>query len=181
MKSSNQLYKKSIVIFGVALPLLVAAVILIAVIALANGITKKYEGKKIIYDENQTSITLMKILKSKVDKDADQLKRWDDLMTSETRGSCIEHWKVAEEKFKSTELNKLSHNWVNISDGIGSSAVMPASQVKMSFSGTFRAMQLSLLEFETKLPQLQLDRMTVTSDGNSNQLKFDTVFTLWTP
>ncbi len=83
-------------------------------------------------------------------------------------------------KFSGKELTKTSHNWINYSDGIGKGIDQPASQVNMSFSATYRAMQLALLEMETKLPNMQLDSLTITPDTNSDSINFETTFTVWT-
>ena len=115
-----------------------------------------------------------------MNKNADTLKEWDRLLKTETRGSFLEHWKTAEGNFTGKELTKTSHNWVNYSEGIGRGVSQPASQVNMSFSATYRAMQLALMEMETTLPNMQLDSMTMTPDSNGKGLNFKTKFTVWT-
>jgi len=37
-----------------------------------------------------------------------------------------------------------------------------------------------LLEMETKLPNMQLDSLTITPDTNSDSINFETTFTVWT-
>ncbi|MGJ8661398.1 MAG: hypothetical protein ACSHXL_05125 [Bacteroidota bacterium] len=176
----SELYKKSIFIFGVIIPVLILSLIVVAVSMKAQSTRSSYETKRTAYDQAQMTIMMTKQLKAKADSNRNQLKFWESLMTRETRGTFIDHWKLAEGKFTEMELNKTSHNWINQSTGLGNNAVLPASQVKMTFLGTFRAMQLSLLELETKLPQLQLDRMNIKASTDSNLLSFDTTFTLWT-
>ncbi|MGJ8676820.1 MAG: hypothetical protein ACSHX0_04840 [Akkermansiaceae bacterium] len=176
----NELYKKSILIFGMVIPVLILGLVVIIVMTKAKSINTTYLTKKAQYDQAQMTMQMTKQLKAKVDAERSQLKSWEDLLARETRGTFIDHWKQAQNKFTEKELNKISHNWVNQSVGLGSNADQSASQVKMSFLGTFRAMQLSLLEVETKLPQLQLDSMQIKTMKNSNLLSFDTTFTLWT-
>lgn len=176
----NQDYKKAIAVFGIIIPLLIISTVVIIAGAKAKSINSEYMAKKAQYQKDQVALSATKKLQQQVSENEEQLNLWKSIMERETRGSLIEHWKTAQSKFNSEDLNKLSHNWINISTGIGANAVMPASQVKMSFSGTFRALQLSLLEFETKLPQLQLDSMTIKPLAGSNHLNVDTTFTLWT-
>lgn len=102
------------------------------------------------------------------------------MLASETRGTFVDHWKAAEEKFKGNELTRSPHNWINYSEGIGKGIDQPSSQVSMGFSATFRAMQLALMEVETKLPQMQLDSIIMKPEKNGGRINFSTQFTVWT-
>ena len=69
---------------------------------------------------------------------------------------------------------------MNYSEGLGKGISQPASQVEMKFTGTYRAMQLALMEVESKLPQLQLDSLVMAPDSGAKKINFTTKFTVWT-
>lgn len=176
----NEYYKKSIAVFGIAIPVVLMAVIAIAALSMLSSTNVEYRKKKQVYDKDQNALKQISKLQGKVKQNASHLANWDSLMKNETRGTFLEHWKTAEKRFSGRELTKASHNWTNYSDGLGRGASQPASQVNMSFSATYKAMQLALMEMETRLPQMQLDSLTMKPDGNGEALKFDTTFTVWT-
>lgn len=173
-------YKQAITVFGAALPLALMAVVAGIALYMSSSTSSEYKKKKKAYDKAQVEIKQTMELQGKVQKKADYLKEWDHMLATETRGTFLEHWKTAEKKFSGKELTKTSHNWTNYSDGLGKGITQPASQVSMSFTATYRAMQLALLEMETKLPQMQLDSLTMTPDDNGESINFNTVFTVWT-
>ena len=176
----NEYYKQSVTVFGIAIPL--GLMVLMGGIAMymASSTSAEYKKKKVAYDQAQTAMKETVALQGQLQKSSEYLESWDKMMKTETRGSFLEHWKVAEKKFTGKELTKTSHNWTNYSDGMGKGINQPASQVKMSFSATYRAMQLAMMEMETKLPQMQLDSMTMTPSSNGESLNFETKFTVWT-
>ncbi len=176
----NEYYKKSVALFGMGIPLLLMAVIGGVALSMSSSVGADYKKKKKAYDMAQKTLRETMQLQGKVNENAGFLKAWDHLMATETRGSFLEHWKTAEKKFSGKELTKSSHNWINYSEGIGRGVSQPASQVNMSFTATFRAMQLSLMEMESKLPNMQLDSIKMTADNSGKAIKFNTTFTVWT-
>ena len=176
----NDNYKKSIAIFALAIPLSLIIIMIIVIVGKTGSIGKKYSQKKLAYDQYKLSENVIKGMKVKAEENKEQLKIWDDMMKAETRGTFIQRWNSIEAKYNKGELSKLSHNWVNQSIGIGAGSSQPASQIKMSFRGTYEAMQNSLLELETVIPQLQLDSISMKPAESRNLLNFDAVFTLWT-
>jgi hypothetical protein len=176
----NEYYKKSVAVFGMGIPLLLMVVIGGVALYMSSSVGADYEKKKKTYDTAQKTLRETMELQGKVKRNAEQLKAWDQLMATETRGSFLEHWKTAEKKFSGKELTKSSHNWTNYSQGIGLGASQSASQVNMSFTATFRAMQLALMEMESQLPNMQLDSIKMTADSSGKAINFNTTFTVWT-
>ena len=173
-------YKQSVTVFGIAIPLFLMVVIAGVALYMSSSTAKEYKRKKKSYDKAQIAMKQTMELQGKVQKRSKYLREWDHMLTTETRGTFLEHWKTAEKKFSGKELTKTSHNWVNFSEGLGKGIDQPASQVNMSFSATYRAMQLALMEMETKLPHMQLDSLTMTPSTNGESINFNTTFTVWT-
>ena len=176
----SEYYKKSVAVFGIGLPMLLMAIIAGVALYMTSSVSGDYAVKKKNYDKSQLALRQTMELQGKVKKNEKLLAEWDRLMRSETRGSFLEHWKEAEKKFTGKELTKSSHNWLNYSEGLGKGISQPASQVNMSFSATFRAMQTALMEMESTLPNMQLDSLTMTPDSSGKGINFKTTFTVWT-
>lgn len=176
----NDYYKQSVTVFGIAIPCIIMAVFGGVALYMSSSTSAEYKKKKKVYDKAKNAMAQTMELQGKVQKTSEYLKEWDHMLNTETRGTFLEHWKTAETKFTGKELTKTSHNWVNYSDGLGKGVSQPASQVNMSFSATYRAMQIALMEMETKLPQMQLDSLTMTPGTNGETINFKTTFTVWT-
>lgn len=173
-------YKQPIAVFGFALPGLF--MLLLAGVALYGNanISGTFDKKKRAYDKSQEASRQQMELLGKVNENKKLLSAWDNMLKTETRGTFLEHWKKAEDRFSGKELTKTSHNWLNYSDGLGRGISQPASQVNMSFQATYRAMQTSLMEIETTLPNMQLDGLEIKLDNSGAALNFETTFTVWT-
>ena len=176
----NEYYKQSVTVFGIVIPLVLMLVVGLAALYMSSSTATEYKKKKVVYDQAQTEMKATVALQTQLQEKGKYIEEWDKMLKTETRGSFLEHWKTAEAKFSGKELTKTSHNWLNYSEGLGKGINQPASQVNMSFSATYRAMQLALMEMETKLPQMQLDSMTITPSSNGESLDFKTKFTVWT-
>lgn len=173
-------YKQPVAVFGLALPLLVVVLIGGVALYMTSSVSREYAVKKKKYDESQIAKRQSMELLAKVNENRKLLSGWDHMMRTETRGTFLDHWKEAEKKFTGKELTKSSHNWTNYSEGLGRGIAQPASQVKMTFLATYRAMQTALMEMESTLPQMQLDSLTITPDSNGKAINFDTTYTVWT-
>ena len=173
-------YKQPVAVFGLALPMLVIVIIAGVVIYMSSSVSREYASKKKQYDISLNAKRESMELLGRVNANKKLLSVWDGMMRSETRGTFLEHWKNAEKKFTGKELTKSSHNWTKYSEGLGRGIGQPASQVKMTFLATYRAMQTALMEMESTLPQMQLDSLTMSPDSNGKGINFETTYTVWT-
>lgn len=177
----NSNYKKSILLLGIALPVFFIGVLFIVGLVKFSSFNAECEKRELAFEDFERLEKESKFLKLKTERTSEELESWLELMNKETRGTFINRVNEIESRFDAKDFKKMSHNWINVSLGIGANANQPASQVKISFLGTYRAMQLAMLELETELPQLQLDSLSMNPVGEgSNLIEFDTVFTLWT-
>ncbi len=176
----NNQYKKAILLLGIVLPVIIIGIVMIVVITKIKSFDTEYTKKCAVYETFKMDEINSRQMKSMVAKNSENLTRWKSLVGDETRGSIIQKLNDIQSQYDRADIKKISQNWSNNSSGIGLDAAQPASQLKMSFVGTYRAMQLSMLEFETELPSLQLDSVNMKPLGGGNLISFDTTFTLWT-
>ncbi len=176
----NSYYQKSVAVFGLVLPLLVFCLLIGAALYYVSSINKKFQIKQRKYNKSQVEERAITALEKRAAENSSHLQNWQEILDKETRGTFVEHWKTAEKKFSGQEFSRAPHNWVNYSAGLGKGVAQSASQVEMNFTGTFRAMQLALMEVESKLPQLQLDSLSIAPHSSKRKLNFTTQFTVWT-
>lgn len=173
-------YEKPILTLGLFLPLGLILLLILILLGISFKINKNFKVKKGIYDKAQTELKQKKQLEQVVAHNEPLVTIWEESINKETRGSFVEHWKNAEKKFRGAELIRHLPQWRNESVGIGQGSKQPASQVDVSFIGTFRAMQQAFMEVETNLPQMQLDSMTMKPNKNGKLIDFKASYTVWT-
>ena len=173
-------YRQPITVFGLILPIVVMLILVTAVLSYTSSVKNQYVSKKKKYDMSQASKRKIAALRDEVSEHKPRMAAWDKMLSTETRGTFLEHLKRAADGFTGKELTKSSRSWINYSDGLGKGVSQPSSQVVMSFIGTYRAMQSALMKLETALPTMQLDSLDMVEDGNGQGLKFTTKYTVWT-
>ena len=173
-------YTKSVVIFGMVLPIIPLVVLAGIALYKTAEIESTYEAKQTEQMKAQLINQQTQVLMRRLAKDQDKLARWEAMLANETRRSYLQRWKKVEKQFKAREFIQELPVWKNTSLGLGSQVRQSSSQVEMSFDATFRAMQTALIEMETNLPQMQLDSMQMTPSKNGGTMNFKTTYTLWT-
>ena len=176
----NEYYKKPVILLGLVVPVLVMLLLMSSVYYGHSKLNKSYQVKKLSFDKAEKARQNTLDLQVKVAMNNNELVKWEGLLANENRGTFVDHWKEAEQKFSGKELTRTPHTWLNYSPGIGKDVKQPSSQVTMAFSATYRAMQATLMEVESKLPQMQLDSISMKPDEVGGRVNFTTKFTIWT-
>lgn len=176
----EQDFKKAVAVFGLVLPVLLIVALIVAVIVGKGRVTKTYKTRQAAYQQSQMQQKQLQLLRQKVAQEKEVLESWEALLAKESRRSFTQHWKEVGQSFKSREFQLELPTWQNQSSGLGQGHSQPASQVSMNFDATFRAMQIALLKMETRLPQMQLDSISMKLGQDGQTLNFQTQFTVWT-
>jgi len=176
----NEYYKKPVILLGLVGPVVVLLMLMSGAYYGYSKLNKSYQVKKLVFDKAEKARQNTLALQGKVAMNNKELVQWQGLLANETRGTFVDHWKEAEQKFSGKELTRTPHTWLNYSPGIGKGIKQPSSQVTMAFSATYRAMQATLMEVESKLPQMQLDSISMKPDEVGGRINFTTKFTIWT-
>ena len=176
----NEYYKKPVIVLGLVVPALVLVLLTCAAYYGYSKLNDSYKAKKTVYDKAEKARENKLTLQGRVAQNHEELEKWDKMLAVGTRGSFLDHWKEAEQKFSGKELTRSPHKWLGYSPGLGKGIKQPSNQVTMGFSATYRAMQATLMEVESKLPQMQLDSISMTPDENGGRINFVTKFTIWT-
>lgn len=173
-------YRKAVLIFGLLIPVLFVGGLIAIVLYKTSDINSQYQTKLQNKKKSELMMSQNKILAKQVIKEKASLNAWESLLKAESRRSFLQHWKDVEKQFKAKEFVRELPIWQNDSKGLGTGVSQPASQVTMSFDATYRAMQIALMEMETRLPQMQLDTMSCKPSQNKETVNFKMTFTIWT-
>ncbi len=175
----NNDYKKSVLIFGMAVPILLIVLLTGGVLWKASSIHAEYEQK--VAEKKKAKLQRIQnlVMQKKVKAHEKELSAWKALIKNETRASFNHHWKEVEAQFKAKEFIKERPVWKNNSTGLGKGVKQSASEVVITYDATFRNMQIALLEMETRLPQMQLDSFSMKPNPQTGLIHFKTTHTVW--
>ncbi len=174
------IYRQSIILFGVIVPLLVCVAIVAVGYVAKNKMTDSYAAKKQDYQTHkQANITTLKVEKN-VKELRSHYSRWDDQMSRETASEVSIVLGKILEKLPNKEITRTSYDPANKAGGFGSATSQGSSQIQIAFRGTYRTLQKALLELETRLPQLQLESLKLeTMKSNGYLLNLQVNYTAW--
>ncbi len=129
------------------------------------------------YDLNRMAGLAME---SGVSRQVQHTKRWKKQLSAETANSFSTNIRQIMDRLPDKEISQTSFEPTKGKGPMSSASAQPASQISVSFRGTFRTVQRALLELETRMPQLQLQELRI--DPISNQpslLNFQVSYTAW--
>ena len=172
-------YKKSVAVFGLAMPLLFLAFLIAAVLVAKGRVSDMYQVRERTHQQGVTMKRQLALLENKVRSKKERLQAWQTMLSQQSRSSFTQDWKDAGRSFKRNEFQSDLPAWKSKSSGLGGKLQQPASQVTMTFDASFRAMQTVLMEMETKLPQMQMDSMSMNPNPDGRTMNFKTTFTVW--
>jgi hypothetical protein len=174
------LYRNSIFIFGMALPLFATAIFLSVCYLVHSKVTDSFEKKQLGFKSYQVTKVTKDQLQGQVDKQHKDLERWNALLKQETASALSTQLQQIGEHFSSKDFVKTAFDPTGAKSGFANVSAQKSSQIKIAFRGTFTALQKAFLELETRMPQLQLQDLKI--DPNSSQaslLNVQVNYTAW--
>lgn len=171
-------YRQSILVFGLALPLLIIALLMGGALYVKGQFNQTYEKKLRLHAQGKQLERQIGKVKKELAKSDQDAKMWAEIYAAHDRRSYTLQWKEIGSQFRPKEFQFQSPTWKSQSAGLGKTG--QAEQVSMNFEATFLAMQTALLEMETRMPQLQLDSMQMAPNSNGETLNINTTYTIWT-
>ncbi len=176
----NPRYKLGILAFGVIGPLLVLAVILGILASQKAKITKEFETRKAIHLANQRSQMQAKGIQAQLVEYEERQKHWDALLKQSDVGSVTGILKEISSEYAGTETFKQNDfKFVNRETGIGAVSQQPSVSFNVSLSGTFQALQQSLLSLESQLPNLSLNAIKLEPRKGGQLLEAELTYSAW--
>ena len=173
------MYKQSIILFGIALPLLGLGVLIGALHFLKSEMTESFTVKTAQYKVFAQSRNAAVETESKISKRRPHLARWKEELSSETISAVRTHLKTISGIIPSKEFQETDSARLDSRTGFSSATTQKSSMIRLGFRGTYRSVQQGLLELEARMPQLQLQELKITPSAQSSLLNFQVTYTAW--
>jgi len=174
------LYRQSIILFGVVLPVVIATAVIGGGYGLKSELVASFDNKQKTYKTYEQGRLAGLEIEAQVTRQRHHLDRWNEQLSQETASAVATNLRKIAEHLPSKELQQTAFERPSATGGFGSVAAQKSSQLRIAFRGTFRTLQRSFLELETRMPQLQLQDLQITPNPNpSSLLNFQVTYTAW--
>jgi hypothetical protein len=173
------MYKQSIIIFGIVLPLIGLTALVSACFFIKSKMEASFETK---VGEHKTSLqgrTAAMELESRIKPQREHLERWKVELAKETSSTLRTHLKSISDQLPSREFQETGFDPISSGSSFAAASQQKSSQFRMGFRGTFRSAQKAMLELETRMPQLTLQELKVAPSDQSTLLNFQVTYTAW--
>ena len=174
------LYRQTIALFGIALPV-VAAIALIGVCSfLKSKMTASFENKTRTFKTYEQGRLAGLEIEAQVARQRKHLDRWQEQLSEETASAVATNLREIYGELPNKEIQQTAFERPSASSGFGSASAQNSSQIRIALRGTFRTLQRAFLNLETRMPQLQLEELRIDpSTSQSSLLNLQVTYTAW--
>ena len=175
------MYKQSIILFGIVIPVLIAAVVIGACAFVRGKITGSFENKVQFYSGYEKSRMGSLGIEAQLSRQRADFDRWNQLTQQETFSLVTTNIRAIGEQLPPKEFQQTAFERLGQSGGFGSVSAQKSAGLKFNFRGTYRTVQKAFLELETRMPNLQLQELKIDPNqtGESSLLNFQVTYTAW--
>lgn len=181
-------HRQAIVIFSVAIPFVIFAIVF--------GAGLHYRGKlQAIYEEKEKNLETYEIAKVEVRKleaelaeggRKEKIEYWNSKLDQDFVPTLSSNISKILGRYDENVLKQNSMSQLSSESAIAKSSKDAYNLVSLSFEGGFKPMQLLMAELEREMPQLVLEKLTITpvvddKEGTegTGKLMFDLVYLSW--
>lgn len=173
-----KLYQQSIILFGMVIPVIIAAAVVAGGYVMKNKMADSFEIKKTHYRSHHAARSEVAKLEQAVSGLRPHLERWDAALNKEIASEMGTSLREITAKMPDKEIQQTAFNPSANAGGLG--GAHPSTQVSIGFRGTFRALQKTFLELETRMPQLQVEDLSLEPVATSGfLLNMQVNYTAW--
>ena len=174
------LYRQTIILFGIVMPIMVAAAIIGGGFMLKSQMTSSFDNKQQTYKTYEASRLAALEIETQVVQQRQHMERWTEQLAQETASSVATNLRKICERLPSKEIQQTAFERPSANGGFGMAAAQKSSQLRIAFRGTFRTLQRAFVELETRMPQLQLQELQISPNSNqSSLLNLQVTYTAW--
>ena len=174
------LYRQTIILFGLVLPILIAAAVCGVGFMLKSQMTTSFDHKQQTFKTYDQARRAGREIETQIIRQRQFLDLWNEQLSQETASAVSTNLRKICEQLPSKEIQQTSFERPGGSGGFGSVSAQKSSLLRIAFRGTYRTMQRAFLELETRMPQLQLQDLRIDPTTNqSSLLNFQVTFTAW--
>ncbi len=175
------MYKNTIIIFGIVIPLVIAASVVGICWVLKGKISTIYETRVQQYKTVQMSKLSANAIESQVISQRDLFKQWSEVTEQDSFTLLNANMKILAGKLPSKEFQQpIPERMIN-KIGFGTVSAQNSKALKFNLKGDYRTAQKAMLELETRMPNLQLQdfRIDPNTNTDSNLLNIQVTYTAW--
>ena len=174
------IYRQTIILFGIVLPLLIAVAIGGIGYMLKAKMSASYENKQKTFKSYEQARLAGIDVEAQVTRQRSHLDRWNEQLSQETASAVATNLRKIAERLPSKEIQQTAFERPSATGGFGSVSAQKSSQLRIAFRGTYRSLQRAFLELETRMPQLQLQEFRIDpATTQSTLLNFQVTYTAW--
>ena len=174
------LYRQPIILFGIVIPVLVAAAVGGGGFLLKSKMIASFDNKQKTYKTYEQSRNAGREVEAQVARQRPHIARWNTQLSQETASAVTTNLRKISEHLPAKEIQQTSFERPAGTGGFGNVSAQKSSQLRIAFRGTYRTLQRAFLELETLMPQLQLQELRMDPISNqSTQLNFQVTYTAW--
>lgn len=174
------LYRQTIILFGLVLPVVIAAALGGVGYMLQSHMAASFHNKENTFKTYEQARLAGIEVETQVTRQRDHLSRWNEQLALETASTVATHLRKISEHLSNKEIQQTSFERPGTTGGFGAASAQKSSQLRIAFRGTFRTLQRAFLELETRMPQLQLQELRINPvSPQSSLLNFQVTYTAW--
>ena len=174
------MYKQTIILFGIVIPAVIAAVVIGACAMLKGKIQTSFDNKAHYYAGHEQSRIGALGIEAEISRQREDSNRWEELLKEETFSHVTTNLRKIGENLPPKEFQQTAFERLGKSAGFGNASAQKSSGLKFNFRGTYRTVQRAFLELETRMPNLQLQELRIDpTSTDSSLLNFQVTYTAW--
>ncbi|MFD2257783.1 hypothetical protein ACFSSA_13965 [Luteolibacter algae] len=175
------MYKQSIIIFGLIIPLLITGVLIGGCIFAKGKITASFDRKIQYYSTHKQTQMGALAIEAMLSKQKASSDKWQELLKKETFSLVTTNLREIAEDLPPKEFQQTAFERLPRATGFGAASAQKSSGMQFNFRGTYRSVQRAFLELETRMPNLQLQELTMSPIGPNDPslLNFQVAYTAW--
>jgi len=173
-------YRQPIIFFGVVIPMLVAVAVVAVGYVVNSKMTASFAIKQQNFRSHQKDRSDAAQIEQEIKEQRIHLERWIDQLGQETASAVGINLRNIAEKLPNKEITQTAFDPSNSKNGFGMASAQNSSSIRIGFRGTFRTLQKAFLELETRMPQLQLEELSLEpAAGSAFLLTMQVNYTAW--
>ena len=175
------MYKQSIILFGIVLPLLFIAAVVGAAVYFRGNVAQSFAERTDQYNTKERNRIGAVQLETQIIRQRADMAEWQKTLGKPTFSLVTTNIREIAETLPPKEFQQTFLEELPQAVGFGGVSAQKSSGIKLSFRGTFRTVQRALLELETRMPNLQLQELSISPVANpdSSLLTFDMTYSAW--
>jgi len=174
------LYRTSIILFGLVLPLIAAGGIAVASTMLKSKMSVSLVEKQQHFKSYEQTCRAVSVAEGEIGRNRAHVERWKQQLGAETASEVASTLRDITDALPAKEIEQTAFDPRGGTGGFGAVTTQKSSQIRIAFRGSYRTMQQAFLELESRLPQLQLQELKISPNPSQPSIhNYQVTYTAW--